>query len=249
MSERPYYLISARRLVLLREHLESKLADLARRWWDKPLTVEVQRLEDVGVVSCPPIRRVIGSKAKCFAMLGGDETWRAVAEQWLHCSVERSSAMAGWLEQRYIAEFFQAIFDEPLGGNSSESKFEVDAHPGAGQLLLTIRVANIAQKFLLPGAILPPIPTTAVDPKQFPLAQVVRALKTTEVSFEARLPSVQVSLSELMSLAPGDFLSIQKNLSGTLALIGKDIELTLPAELGRRNDYKAALVVSITEPS
>lgn len=248
MSERPYYLISARRLVLLREHLESKLADLARRWWDKPLTVEVQRLEDVGVELCPPIRRVIGSKAKCFAMLGGDETWRAVAEQWLHCSVERS-AMAVWLEQRYIAEFFQAIFDEPLTGNSIESKFEVDAHPGAGQLLLTIRVANIAQKFLLPGAILPLIPTTAVDPKQFPLAQVVTALKTTVVSFEARLPSVQVSLSELMSLAPGDFLSIQKNLSGTLALIGKDIALTLPAELGRRSDYKAALVASITEPS
>lgn len=249
MSERPYYLIGARQLQLLSEHLEPALTSLALRWWNKPLMITIRRLDDIGAAACPPVRHVVGANGQYLATLGDQKTWINIAQQWLHCSVERTGAMAEWLEKKYIAELYQAIFGRSITDSSAETAFGVDERPGAGQLVLTIQIADTAQMLLLSPSILRRLPSKKTEIKPSALTQAAGALTHTQVNFEARLRSVQLPLTELVHLAPGDFLSLQDDLSGALTLVGRDIELTLLARLGKKNDHKAALITAITEPS
>lgn len=254
MSEvRPYYLIGQRQLNLIEENVRIALASLVRRWWptdEVTQSVKISNFYSAEHLQNQPAN-YFAEDDKCWmAMFCAEGTSLALAEHWLGCKGTGDSELIKTLMRRFFADVF-GVFTQrskipALHYSVPWSRLPNDMmRPGAGTLLLDLTVSSIELKLLLSVAIFPDVtePPVVRVPKK--LTPCTVALGASLVRISAALPLAQIPLTDIVTLAEGDFLNLGHDLSGRVQVQGEDIQLSLSATVGRNQKHKAVRLTAI----
>lgn len=251
-ATRPYYLIGRRQLDRLEERVRHVLTPLGERWWPAG-----DVLQAVGIGNfCG--EELVGSKARYFverddtwlALFGPERGWLALAEGWLGCSVAAGSELVQTLTRAFCSEMFNALrgSEQIADVRSDLSWAQLPSNllqPGAGTLLLNITIGGVELKLLASATLWPDLAVPSVVRSSKEIVPCHAALNACRVDVSAMLPVAQVSLTDIATLAVGDFLNLGHDLSGQVQLRGENISLTLPAIIGRDRLSKAIRLTAI----
>lgn len=249
MSEvKPYYLIGATRLQALQNHIEKILQPLGERWWRENVSFKMAHIDSYRPSEySQKANFFIHDEERWLALFGSDDVWRQLAGQWLGCSVVVFTDLTQRLMLEFVGDLFNALTQK--NNAPSVSRHAVVEHfvpqlarPGAGVISFAIEVGAARIEMLAPAELWPLLAKPQQQEYRGKLTQCGAALGATRVVIDATLSAVQLPLHEVINLAPGDFLNLGHDLSGTVQLRGRDIKLNLPATLGKQGDNKAVAI-------
>jgi|GEM_PF-1368501 len=242
---RAYYLPGASQLRRFEEQVSDRLRPLVGRWWpEADIALSVHAVENTD--SEPrPVRYLARRGEKWLALSGADSAWQAAVEAWLGCRAGGDSDLARALERAFCGDLFRALAADPasmaaplLLADVEWSQLPAEASArGGGSVSLELRIGE-ATFAALAGAGLwyeapPATPTKSAS------QSCADALQSSAVRLSVQLPTVQIPLVDVATLAVGDFLNLQNDLSGRVQVSGPDLDMTLPATLGCRQGRKA----------
>lgn len=247
MSVTPYYLLGRRQLERVQQQAATALETLVARWWTAPPIVEVRALafEQLSVDWNKTARYRAATSDGWLALFAPEQSLWTMAEAWLGCHVGHSSDLIKNLEQCFYGELFCALASGSpppvLETAVPWSRFSTVLKPGAGTVLLEVSIAGLELQFLASPTLWPflgAVPQRSAAA----LENATAALGASLVHLEARLPAVRMTLAEVAPLQVGDFVNLHQDLSGRVRLLGLDVDVSLPAELGRRVAKKAVVL-------
>lgn len=242
-AARPYHLIAQHRLDRIAADTRAALGILCSRWWPAGATaaVDTTRCDPAGLPESG-IGCVLQGGGRWLAVFASEHDWRALPGAWLGCNVGPASPLAQSLTRSFCQELFAALAgaapeDAAQSGPLRPRELPGIDEPGAGILRCALRLDAIpltllAGPALWPAAEAPARPGPELTPCHAALGEARALLRVS-------LPTVRVPLTDLASLAPGDFLRLGLDLSGSVLLRGENVDLTLPATIGRRGGRKA----------
>jgi hypothetical protein len=256
VAVKPYYLLGSRTLARIEAQVHAALDKLAVQWWPQEDAVQNPAVYALDASQLTALgsraRYLLQQQEQWLAVFGTERSALQLAQGWLGCSIDRADDLVKTLEQRFYAELFCALTDAatlPALATQVECKDlpESTVRPGSSLLAIDVVLGGVEQKWVTTAALWP---FTQAAPRAAPrhkLVAAATALGQSRVRLEASLPAVQMPLAEVAGLMAGDFLNLQHDLSGRLQLSGTDIQLSLPAVLGRRGAHKAALIAALVE--
>lgn len=254
----PYYLIAQRQLDRIAAELPASVGELCSRWWARSIGIAatVSRCGDADVPASAIGCLLRGGEH--WLLIAADECdWQTLAGAWLDVDVGADSALAQALQRAFCAELFAALAGAPPVETAAPAalrprEWPALLAPGSGGLCCRIRLDDIPLT-LLASPSLWPAPNVSAARSAPPLTPCHAALGETRVRLQVGLPPVHVPLTDLAALAPGDFLRLGLDLSGSVWLRGENIELALTGSIGRNGDRKAVKldvdVAAIANPS
>jgi hypothetical protein len=252
---RPFYLPGSERLAAIGERVRRSLHTVAQEWWTQP-----QGLQVIAVTPLESAAQSIRSSRLRYVARDGD-AWLGyiapdfacvkLAEGWLGCEISSPGPLVETLER----EFCQGLFAELRGAEGAavvltDSDWSqlpaTELHAGAGTVVIEIDIDGVPVTLIAPARLWPELLDATVRPSSRALGQVAAAVPDTRIRLEARLPAVQVPFAEVGALAPGDFIDLQLDLSGSVRLVSRDIELSVPALLGKSDGQRAIQLNTLT---
>jgi hypothetical protein len=232
--------------------VRAALSTLIERWWLQAPTV------DVAIVACSGARAELGDSARyCLradalwlALFAAEDAALQLAQGWLGCSVPRAGAALKNLERKFVIELFAGL-SGCAATPAIEENIAIDAlpdiaRPGAGGLSIELNIGGAIVNLLTTAALWPALGELPQRSAKLARVTAASALGACGVRLEASLPAVQMSLADVAGLGVGDFLNLQYDLSGQIRLRGADIDVSLPATLGRSGARKAAQIIALT---
>ncbi len=139
----------------------------------------------------------------------------------------------------------QPVKPNGLGGLRDDqimvvSRFNVDLLPGGGEfhLALSYGLLDSLRPYLTSGP-------RSEDANREWRTRFIERVSAVEVQARAVFPGVRVSFSELMALAPGDFIPMNRQ-NRVCVMVGDRVLYT--AEPGTSNGLAAAKVIAVGEP-
>jgi hypothetical protein len=247
---RAYVLLGGRRLAAISERVRQALDSVAREWFGKDSRlqlIEVNALESVPRICMSRLRYIARDDAAWIAFITPDGASAKLAETWFGCDVPAPGPLIESLERElYLALFGQLRgTGEPaviVAATSGQELLEgANARAGAGTAVIEIDIEGVPLTLVVPADVWPELLDVTVDPSRRVLTQVATALTNHRVRIEARLPAVQMHLSDVSALAAGDFVDLQLDLTGAVRIVGQhfDVGPGLEAVLGKRDGRRA----------
>ena len=256
MSEaRPFYLPGSERLASVGEHVLQALHAIAQNWWTQPITLQViavTPLENAGQsMRSARLRYLARDGETWLGYIAPDVARAKLAERWLGCEVSTPGPLAETLERELFQELFAALHVvEGAAVVLTDSEWSqlpaTELHAGAGTCLVEIDIDGVPLILVAPARLWPELLASQVRPASRALRQAATAVPDTRLRLEARLPPVQMALAEVSALAPGDFIDLQLDLTGSVRLVARDIDLALPALIGKCDGHRALQLNSTT---
>jgi hypothetical protein len=247
---RPYFLLGGRRLAAISERIHQALDAIARDWCREPYGIELIEVSALESAAS-------GMRAARFAYFARDgEAWIGLiaadvargklAEQWLGCEVAKPGLLVETLEREFCKALFVALRAKggtaavvaPDGDDSARMPSSA-LRAGAGTAVVEIEAGGIPMMLVVSADVWPELLDVPMAPCPRPLSQAVAAISNAPVRIEARFPAVEMPLSEVGALAPGDFVDLQLDLTGAVRVVSSDIDLGLDAVLGKRAGLRA----------
>lgn len=248
-ATRPFHLHGRQRLAALGAQVQQALLPLARDWW-----CDESRIQLAGVTSwdeelrASPLPCVVRESAEGWlAFLGAEHAWLKLAESWLNCGV----ASAGPLIQTLQREFCLAVYRSLTARDAAAVVLEeatwsqVPSHAlqqGGGAVVVELDVDGVPLTLIAPLTLWPPLADWPQVRSAQPQQQVISVLRDTLVDVDVRLPCVRMPMTDMATLAVGDFLDLGYDLSGQVRVVGAAADLTLPAVLGQAGSRKAVQI-------
>lgn len=243
---RPLYLLGQQRLARAGACIQQSLPELAARWWGEDNRVQLVAVSmwDEALRSSS-VRCVVRDEADGWlALLGTQQAWLKLAESWLGCDVPADSPLVETLHREFCLALHARLsscdgaavaLDEPgwfaIPGNALT--------PGGGALVVELDVDGIPLTLLAPIAFWPEIAAWPPVRTSQSMQQVASALGDTPLRVDVRLPGVRVAMTDMASLAVGDFLNLEHDLSGRVRVTSEHVDIDLPALLGQHGGCKA----------
>lgn len=254
MSEvRPYYLIGQRQLNSIEEHVRIALASLVGRWWptdEVTQSVEISNFYSKEHLQNQSANYFAEDDGCWMAMFCAEGTSLTLAEHWLGCKGTGDSELIKTLMRGFFADAFGVFSPRSktpaLHYSVPWSQLPSDMmQPGAGTLLFELTVSSIELKLLVSAAMFADVtePPVVRAPKK--LTPCTVALGASLVRLSAALPLAQIPLTDIVTLAKGDFLNLGHDLSGRVQVQGEDVQLSLSATVGRNQKHKAIRLTAI----
>lgn len=256
-AARPYYLIGRSRLARLEENVHGALLPLVQRWWMRGEAIDID-MEPAAPGAAVDDLDYFAQRGDAWLAVRVDErNCLALAEGWLGCQVTARSELVRTLLKKFYGELFVAL----AGADDLAPSFESDMHggargqslsaervrPGAGALVLNATLNGCALTLFASAALWPELAETPAQSSQRPLTPCGAALGHSRLQIEAVLPAVRLPLAAIAALAPGDFLNLGHDLSGTLQLRGDGAGLKAQARVGRLSVRKAVQLMEENE--
>ena len=247
---RAYLLLGGRRLAAISERVRQALDSVAREWFGKDSRlqlIEVSALESVPRVRTSRLRYVARDGVAWIAFIAPDGASAKLAETWFGCDVAAPGPLIESLERElYLALFGQLRRTGELAAivaaTSSQDFLEgACARAGAGTAVIEVDIEGVPLTLVVPADVWPELLDVSMDSSRHVLTQAATALTNHRVRIEARLPAVQMRLSDVTALVPGDFVDLQLDLTGAVRIVGHDFDLGpgLEAVLGKRDGRRA----------
>jgi hypothetical protein len=244
---RPYLLPAPGRLDALSACVQQMLPELSRDWWreaDRVQLVGVSALDDE--LRASPLRLLVRESSQAWlALLGTHEAWRKLAEGWLDCEVPAAGPLVETLQREFCLALYRRLGAREAAvavvlETADWSQVPASAlRAGAGTIVLELDVEGIPLTLVAPIALWPEFAGWPQGERERPTHEVVDALGDAQVRVDVRLPAVRVAMTDVASLAAGDFLDLQQDLTGLVRVVGSNVDVDLAADLGRQGAHKA----------
>lgn len=248
---RPLHLLGRRQLDALGARIQQALPPLARNWWRQE-----NRIQLVGVstwteeLRSSSLRYVLrDGEGRWLALLGTEQAWLKLAESWLGCEVPVEGPLIRTLRHEFCLALYRqmvgpeatAVVLEPAGWSEiPPSSLKV----GGGALVIELDVDGIPLTVLAPVGLWPEFASWPVSRPAPVLQQAAAALADTSLAIEVRLHSVRVPMTDMGSLAAGDFLNLGHDLSGRVRVMNEGSQIDLSAVLGQHDGHRAVRIES-----
>lgn len=243
---RRYLLMGGRRFAAIGERVRRALDAVAREWWSEPQRLQliaVTALEDAEPsLRASRMRYVARDGEAWLGYLAPDFACVKLAEGWLGCEIAAPGPLIATLER----EFCLALFTHLRGTGGCAVIVDDGSHippaaaqAGAGTTIVEIDIEGVPLTLIVPAQLWPDLLDIPAQPCARPLNQAASAVADTRIRLEARLPAVQMPLSEVSALAPGDFIDLQLDLSGSVRIVSREMSLRLDAVLGKQDGQRA----------
>lgn len=249
---KPYYLLSQSQLSHFETWLQSILSVLAKRWWSdiSQIQVTARACTPDDALAEKSVRQIYQRDDSYLLVCGSGKHWINAVSGWLGCEVDQSSPLTKELEGQYCKELV-ASMDQAWNPCTSPNHLDVKkiiatySQPGHGGIAVEVTINNFSHMFLTAAAAFPLVFEAKDNPTDVSLVNVANALHATAVTLEARLAAVKVPLLNVSTMRVGDFIDLQHNLSGEILLDGVSADISFKAELGQRENNKAAQITSV----
>lgn len=245
---RPLHLLSQQRLNAIAAQVHEALPEIVQAWWPTSCQIQlvaVSSWENAAQdLQFSPPRYLVRDAQLWLAILGNEAAWSKLAEGWLECDVPMAGPLVQTLQRQFCVDLFgrltgrgttALVFDD---GNAHQ----VPPHAlraGAGTTVIELDINGVPLILVSPIELWSSMTQWPEQPHSRPLEQMAQALGDTRVCLDVRLPPVRVAMADLASLAPGDFLDLQQDLSGRVRLANRGIGVTLHGVLGQHAGQKA----------
>lgn len=251
-AAQPYHLVGSEQLAALEQHWRDAVAQLAAGWWpeDGGAQLRARACDDTAQLPGQRLRHCVREGAAWLALYGDEHTWLALAESWLGCRAAAGGALVAELIRGFSTDLFRALYRDaraPL--LTAEPPLphwpQAALRPGAGTLKLELDAGGVTLPMLANPALYGADGAAPERRPAKPLAPCNGALGAARVRLAVTLAPARVPLTDIAALAAGDFLNLGHDLSGRVQVRGQDVQLTLPAVLGRSGDRKAIRITSV----
>lgn len=251
-AARPYFLIGRRALDRIEAQARQALVELAAAWWPDAIDIRIDASVFDSAAELPQAARYcVQRDEKWLALFAAEREWQALTEAWLGCAMAPSSELGQVLIQRFCSELLPALAADSGAGMLQEGvrreQLPGYGQPGAGLVRCKLRLGAVNLTLLTSAALWPALREALPAPTPCVLVPCGAALGETRITVRAWLPAVQVPLTDMATLAVGDFLCLGLDLSGAVVLRSENSQLALAATIGRSGDRKA--VQLCTSPS
>jgi flagellar motor switch protein FliM/N len=249
MSEsRPYFLLGGRRLAALNERVRLALEAVAREWFAQPHALQLIAVTPAESTAAElrtcRLRYLARDGDAWLGYIAPDFACVKLAEIWLGCAIPAPGPLVETLEREFCLELFGQLRGTHGGaaifvGNDSSGLPDSALRAGAGTAIVEVDIDGIPLTLVVPAQVWPDLLDVPVGASTRPLSEVATALTASRIHVEARLPAVQLPLSEVSSLALGDFVDLQLDLTGAVRIVSNELPLALEAVLGKRDGHRA----------
>jgi hypothetical protein len=227
------------------------LVEVAQKWWPSTpdVSLKVVELFDKKKIGQISTYGVYQSNDHHLLFKCDETAWAIAISEWVGCQIDQPSPLAKELQHKFISEIINAIATKDTkivchDADKAEEIIERYSRPGSGGVIAEITINNATFRILTTAALFPSLIGKEDRVAKFKLADAREAINGSSVVLEARLPSAKLPIMQVSSISEGDFINLQMDLSGKIILTGKDIDISITAELGQRDGHKAALVIS-----
>lgn len=249
-AARPFHLLGERQLEEVGACIQQALPDLSSHWWrDRALQlIGVTRWREE--LRDGPVRFLVrGEAGRWLGVLGTESAWLKLGEGWLGCHVPSSGPLVATLQR----EFCRALYAAVAGADGSAAVLEHVSwsdipdealRTGGGALVIEFDVEGVPLAVLAPIALWPKSAEWNAPARGQKLQQVAASLQESKVDLDVRLPVSRIPMTEMGTLAIGDFLDLQQDLSGRVRLSSERADIELTGVLGRQDEHKAIRIES-----
>lgn len=245
---RPLFVLGQRQLDQIGASMQHALAELSRSWWRD------RALQLVGVSMWSETWRSASLKyllraeqGRWLGFLGADKAWLKLAEGWLGCDVPVGGPLVDTLEREFCLACFRSVVGADVVAvvldHSTWSDIPASAlRTGGGALVIELDVEGVPLTLLAPIDLWPPFATWQTPRSTSPLHEASKSLRESVVELEVRLAAARIPMTEIGTLAVGDFLNLEHDLSGRVRVLSAQASVELTAVLGQQGGCKAVRI-------